>query len=53
MNKYYRSIFNEQVGTWVAVPEIATSKGKKSQRAVVAVAATLAALYFLKRQKLR
>ncbi len=44
MNLNFRSIFNELTGAWVAVPEIATSKGKKSRRAVVAVVVALAAI---------
>ena len=44
MNLNFRSVFNEATGTWVAVPEIAAAKGKKSRRAVVAVAVALAAI---------
>jgi len=36
MNKSYRSIFNEALGTWVAVSEIDSARGKKSRSGVVA-----------------
>jgi len=31
MNKSYRSIYNEALGTWVAVSEIDSARGKKSR----------------------
>ena len=31
MNKVYRSIYNEQTNTWVAVSEITNTQGKKPQ----------------------
>ncbi|WP_409558924.1 ESPR domain-containing protein, partial [Cupriavidus sp.] len=30
MNTTYRAVFNESLGTWVAVSEIAKSHGKRS-----------------------
>lgn len=43
MNKSYRSIFNEQTGTYVAAPEVAKAKGKRSKSG--AVVATVAGLF--------
>ena len=31
MNKIYRCIYNEALGTWVAVSELAQAKGKRSR----------------------
>ena len=38
MNKIYRSIYNESLGTWVAVPETIKAKGKKSGSAIFSTA---------------
>lgn len=31
MNQSYKSIYNEQTGTWVAVSELTAAHGKKSK----------------------
>ena len=41
MNLNFRSVFNEQTGTWVAVSEIVAAKGKRSRAAMVVAASTL------------
>ena len=46
MNKNYRSIYNEQTNTWVAVSEITSARGKKKSpilMAALAVVSTMAA----------
>lgn len=40
MNKTYRSIYNESLGTWVAVPETVKAKGKKSGSVISSTAST-------------
>lgn len=30
MNAIYRSVYNESLGAWVAVPEFTAAKGKKN-----------------------
>ena len=41
MNKSYRSIWNESLGAWVAVSEVASARGKRSKRSVVGAAVAL------------
>ena len=41
MNKTYRSIWNETLGTFVAAPEITSANGKKARKTVVAAAAAV------------
>lgn len=36
MNAIYRSVYNESLGAWVAVPEFVSAKGKKSNSVVKA-----------------
>ena len=43
MNKTYRSIWNETLGTFVAAPEITSANGKKARKTVVAAAAAAVA----------
>ena len=38
MNKCYKSIYNEQTGTWIAVAENVSAKSKRSSSARVAIA---------------
>jgi len=45
MNRIYKSIFNEQTGTYVAVSENTKNKGKKGNK-VLAATALSAALGF-------
>ncbi|MCF8167999.1 MAG: filamentous hemagglutinin N-terminal domain-containing protein, partial [Rhodoferax sp.] len=44
MNRIYRLVWNEVLGAWVAVSEIAKGRGKRSVRAAVLLAPVLAAL---------
>lgn len=39
MNRAYRSIWNESLGTWVAVSELASARGKPKKSKVVQAAA--------------
>ena len=43
MNKFYRVVFNETLGAWTAVSELAAARGKGSKLVKVAANATLAA----------
>ncbi|WP_408734385.1 ESPR domain-containing protein [Paraburkholderia bannensis] len=38
MNKTYRSVWNESTGTWVAVQENASTRGKRASGGGIAVA---------------
>ena len=44
MNKSYRSVYNEQTGTWVAVSEITTARGKKNKMIGSILGATVAVM---------
>jgi len=39
MNKFYRTVYSELLGTWVAVSEISSARGKRSGSKVVQVGA--------------
>jgi trimeric autotransporter adhesin len=43
VNKSYKTVWNETTGTYVAAPEVAKSRGKKSKSKKVLVVAMLAA----------
>ena len=43
MNKSYRSIYNEELGAWVAVAENVPAKGKKGKAGGVVMAAAVIA----------
>jgi autotransporter adhesin len=43
MNKSYKTVWNETTGTYVAAPEVAKSRGKKSRNKKALVAALMAA----------
>ncbi|MFL9917316.1 YadA-like family protein [Paraburkholderia fungorum] len=43
MNKSYKTVWNETTGTYVAAPEVAKSRGKKSRNTKALVAALMAA----------
>ncbi|WP_218642039.1 ESPR domain-containing protein, partial [Burkholderia sp. SRS-W-2-2016] len=46
MNKSYKSVWNESLGTWVATSELTNSRGKRgkgsSQRSIATAAVLLA-----------
>ncbi|MEY8875628.1 MAG: filamentous hemagglutinin N-terminal domain-containing protein, partial [Leptothrix sp. (in: b-proteobacteria)] len=44
MNRIFRTVWNEVLGTWVAVQETARGRGKRSVRSTAALAPMLAAL---------
>ena len=44
MNQSYKSIYNEQTGTWVAVSELTQTKGKKSSNKILKQATMIVAI---------